>query len=190
MVRGGSDIIALAEPAGSVRAAASYTASSLLVAPLADGGVQGQTLTRVDDLVCLPDAFTGSEDGCWYTAPTATQTLRCLSLVDGSQTTAVGTSSSLALGPPNPGGTAGAHGSRRTYLAPNDVGSCGPAWSLLALPGNLFVPQPRTDDPVFGAGCFAASFGPVNRLLPFPDGSFACSSTSTARPVPDGRWCR
>jgi len=173
VVPGGSDVIALAEPVGSVRAAAGYTENTLLIVPLVDGGVLGQTLTRVDDLVCLPDAFTGSEDGCWYAAPTATQTLRCLSLVDGSQTTAVGTSSTLALGPPNPGSTAGAHGTPRTYLAPNDVGSCGPAWSLLALPGNLFVPQPRNDDPAFGTGCFAASSGPVNRLLPFPDGSFA-----------------
>ena len=135
--------------------------------------MQGQTLTRVDDLICLPDAFTGSEDGCWYTAPTATQTLRCFTLVDGSQTTAVGTSSTLALGPPDPGGTAGAHGSPRTYLAPNDVSSCGPIWALLALPGNLFALQDRVDDAVFGSGCFAGSSGAVRRLLPFPDGSYA-----------------
>jgi len=144
------------------------------VAPLPDGGVFGQTLTRVDDLVCLPDTFTGSQAGCWYAAPTATQTLTCFSLVDGTQTSAVGTSSSLALGPPNPGGTAGAHGSARTYLAPNDVStSCGPVWAFLALPGNLFVVQDRAADPVFGAGCFAGSFGSPVRLLPFLDGSFA-----------------
>ena len=171
--RGGSDVIALGEPSGQIRAAASYTVQFPLVAALGDGGVLGQTLTRVDDLVCLPDTFTGSEDGCWYTAPTATQTLSCFSLTSGAQTTTVGTSSTLALGPPTPGGTAGAPGSARTYLAPNDVASCGPAWALLALPGNVFVPQPRTADAVFGAGCFAASSGPVNRLLPFPDGSYA-----------------
>ena len=171
--RGGSDIVALAEPSGGIRAAASYTVQFPLVAPLTDGGVLGQTLTRVDDLLCLPDAFTGSNDGCWYAIPTATQTLRCFTLADGSQTTTVGTSTTIPLGPPNPGGTAGAHGSPRTYLAPNDVGSCGPAWTLLALPGNVFVPQPRTADAVFGTGCFAASSGPVDRLLPFPDGSYA-----------------
>jgi hypothetical protein len=170
--RGGSDIIALAEPSGGIRAAASYTVQFPLVAPLTDGGVLGQTLTRVDDLLCLPDAFTGSNDGCWYAIPTATQTLRCFTLADGSQTTAVGTSTTIPLGPPNPGGTAGAHGSPRTYIAPNDVASCGPAWTLMALPGNVFVPQQRTD-PVFGTGCFAASSAPVNRVLPFPDGSYA-----------------
>ena len=171
--RGGSDVVALGEPWGSIRAAASYTVPFPLVAPLTDGGVLGETLTWVDDLVCLPDTFSGSQDGCWYAAPTATQTLRCFSLVDGTETTTVGTSSTTALGPPAPGGTAGAHGSARTYLAPNDVStSCGPVWAFLALPGNLFVPQDRVADPVFGAGCFAGSFGSVKRLLPFPDGSF------------------
>jgi hypothetical protein len=168
---GGSDVIALGEPAGQVRAAASYVVPFPLVAPLPDGGVQGQVLTRMDDLVCLPDTFTGSVDGCVYAAPTATQTVSCLSLVDGAQTTAVGTSTTLELGPPAPGGTAGAHGSARTYLAPNDVStSCGPAWAFLAFPGNLFVPQARVAAAVFGAGCFAGS---VQRLLPFLDGSFA-----------------
>ncbi len=169
--RGGSDVLALGEPAGQVRAAASYTVPFPLVAPLTDGGVQGQILTRLDDLLCLPDTFTGSQDGCFYAAPTATQTVSCVSLVDGAQTTAVGTSTTLALGPPTPGGTAGSHGSARTYLAPNDVStSCGPAWAFLAFPANLFVPQDRVADPIFGAGCFAGS---VQRLLPFPDGSFA-----------------
>ena len=169
--RGGSDIIALGEPAGQVRAAASYVVPFPLVQPLTDGGVQGQILTRMDDLVCLPDTFTGSVDGCVYAAPTATQTVGCLSLIDGAQTTAVGTSTTLALGPPTPGGTAGAHGSARTYLAPNDVStSCGPAWAFFGFPGNLFIPQARAVDAVFGTGCFA---GNVQRLLPFPDGSFA-----------------
>ena len=171
---GGSDVIALGEPSGSIRAAASYTVPFPLVAQLTDGGVLGQTLTRVDDLLCLPDSFSGSQDGCWYPLPPATQTLRCVSLVDGAETTTVGSSSTIALGPPTPGGTAGAHGSARTYLAPNDVStSCGPVWALLALPGDLFVPQDRLADPAFGAGCFAGSFVGVHRLLPFPDGSFA-----------------
>jgi hypothetical protein len=168
--QGGSDVVALGEPAGQIRAAASYTIPHPLVAPLSDGGVLGNVLTRVDDLVCFPDSFTGSLDGCWYPAPTATQTLRCLSLVDAAETSTVGTSTTLELGPPGFGGAAGAHGSARTYLAPNDVStSCGPVWALLALPGDLFVPQDRVADPVFCAGCF----GSVNRLLPFPDGSFA-----------------
>ena len=172
--QGGSDVVALGEPFGQIRGASSYTVPFPLVAQLGDGGVLGQTLTRVDDLVCLPDGFTGSQDGCWYAAPTATQTLRCFSLVDGAETTTVGTSSTAALGPPTPGGTAGAHGSPRTYLAPNDVStSCGPVWAFLALPGNLFVPQDRLSDPAFGVGCSAGSFGGVNRLLPFTDGSFA-----------------
>jgi len=169
--RGGSDVLALGEPEGQVRAAASYTVPFPLVAPLTDGGVQGQILTRLDDLLCLPDTFTGSQDGCFYAAPTATQTVSCLSLVDGAPTTAVGTSTTLALGPPTPGGTAGSHGSARTYLAPNDIStSCGPAWAFFGFPANLFVPQDRVADPIFGAGCFAGS---VQRLLPFPDGSFA-----------------
>ena len=126
--RGGSDVIALGEPSDPARAAASYTVPFSLVQQLVDGGVQGQVLTRMDDLLCLPDAFTGSQDGCWYAAPTATQTVSCLSLADGAETTRVGTSTTLELGPPTPGGTAGAHGSARTYLAPNDVStSCGPA---------------------------------------------------------------
>jgi hypothetical protein len=173
-VQGNSDVIALGEPSGSTRAGASYAVPFPLVAPLPDGGVFGQILTRIDDLVCLPDAFTGSQDGCWYAIPTATQTLTCFSLVDGTQTAAVGTSSSLALGPPTPGGTAGAHGKERTYLAPNDVStSCGPVWSFLALPGSLFVPQDRLADAQFGVGCYAGSFGSPVRLLPFLDGSFA-----------------
>src|SRR5262249_31946382 len=172
--QGGSDVLALGEPTGQIRAGASYSVPFPLVAPLSDGGVFGQTLTRVDDLVCLPDTFTGSQDGCWYAAPTATQTLTCFSLVDGTQTVAVGTSSSLELGPPFPGGSAGAHGSERTYLAPNDVStSCGPVWAFLALPGNLFVAQTRVASALFGAGCFAGSFGSPVRVLPFLDGSFA-----------------
>jgi hypothetical protein len=172
--RGGSDVVALGEPAGQIRAAAAYTIPHPLVAPLSDGGVLGNVLTRVDDLVCFPDSFSGSLDGCWYPIPTATQTLLCLTLVDGAETSAVGTSSTLPLGQPGFGGTAGAHGSARTYLAPNDGStSCGPVWALLALPGNLFVAQDRVADPVFGPGCFAGSFGGLVRLLPFPDGSFA-----------------
>ena len=172
--QGNSDVIALGEPAGSIRAGASYSVPFPLVAPLPDGGMFGQILTRVDDLVCLPDAFTGSQDGCWYAIPTATQTLTCFSLLDGTQTAAVGTSSSLALGPPTPGGTAGAHGKERTYLAPNDVStSCGPVWAFLALPGSQFVAQDRFADAQFGAGCYAGSFGSPVRLLPFLDGSFA-----------------
>lgn len=173
-VQGNSDVIALGEPSGSIRAGARYSVPFPLVAPLSDGGVSGPILTRVDDLVCLPDAFTGSQNGCWYAIPTATQTLTCFSLLDGTQTAAVGTSSSLALGPPTPGGTAGAHGKERTYLAPNDVStSCGPVWAFLALPGSLFVPQARLADAQFGVGCNAGSFGSPVRLLPFLDGSFA-----------------
>ncbi len=169
--RGGSDVVALGEPVDQIRGAASYTVPFPLGQQLPDGGVQAPVLTRMDDLVCLPDAFTGSVDGCVYAAPTATQTVSCLSLVDGAQSTTVGTSTTTELGPPAAGGTAGAHGSARTYLAPNDVStSCGPAWAFLGFPANLFVPQARTADAVFGTGCFA---GTVRRLLPFPDGSFA-----------------
>ncbi|HSP19699.1 MAG TPA: hypothetical protein VLQ79_09300, partial [Myxococcaceae bacterium] len=149
--RGGSDVMALGEPVAQVRGAASYTVPGLLGQQLPDGGVQGLPFTRMDDLVCLPDVFSGSQDGCFYPAPAASQTVRCLALVDGAPSTAVGTSTTSALGPPVPGGTAAAHGSARTYLAPNDVSTtCGPAWAFLGFPANLFVPQARTADAVFG----------------------------------------
>ena len=170
----GTDILALGEPAGSglLRAGAAYTIPVFgLVQQLPDGGVQGEALTRTDDLLCLPDVFTGSLDGCAYPAPVATQTVSCLSLPEGTFTSGTGSSSSLPLAPPNPGGTAGAHGSPRTYLSPNDIGPfCGPAWAFFALPSNLFVPQPVNDDAAFGTGCFVQG---VRRIMPFASGGFA-----------------
>jgi len=126
-------------------------------------------MSRVDDQLCLPDLFTGNNDGCWF-AP-ATQNLLCFA--PGSATTSLTTASSPTqdLGQPDPGGTAGAHGAPRTYLSPNDVPNCGPAWAFLA-PANFFTLQSRFGPP-FGS-CFAES---VTRLLTMPDGSFAVAET-------------
>ena len=75
----------------------------------------------------------------------------------------------LDLAGPTAGGTAGAFGPVRTYLAPNDDSTaCGSTWSFFAFPPPSFVPQPPSHSAF--AGCFVTS---VNRLLPVVDGSFA-----------------
>ena len=157
----GTDVLAVGEPGPSspVMPAANYTLPFALVRPL----------SRVDDQLCLPDLFTGTQDGCWF-AP-ATQNLLCFA--PGAATLSLTTASSPSqdLGQPNLGGTAGAHGAPRTYLSPNDAANCGPAWALLA-PSNFFALQPRSGSP-FGS-CIAES---VTRLLTLPDGSFAVAET-------------
>jgi hypothetical protein len=166
----GSDVIALGEPIHGPRPATGYSVQFALDSMQQDGGVTGPILTRMDDLVCIPDILGGTFNGC-YIAP-ATHTVPCLQASTGQLVTGNGNNNAnpaMALAAPTPGGTAGAFGAMRTYLAPNDTATtCGPTWSLFAFPQPLFVPQPRTDTAF--AGCTVLS---VNRLLPVVDGSFA-----------------
>ena len=159
--RTSTDVLAVGEPGpGSpVSPAMVYTLPFPVTKPL----------TRVDDLLCLPDIFSGTNNGCWL-AP-ATESVLCFTPPTGVIGLTTGTSSTQDLGQPNLGGTAGAHGAARTYLAPNDAPNCGPAWSFLA-PGDFMALQQRTSTP-FGP-CTAQT---VTRQLPIPDGSFAVAAT-------------
>ena len=156
-----TDVLAVGEPGPTspIQPAANYTLPFPLTKPLA----------RVDDLLCLPDIFTGSNGGCWF-APTS-QNLLCFAAATASISLTTGNSPTQDLGQPNLGGTAGAHGAPRTYLSPNDAANCGPAWSFLG-PANFFALQSRFGSP-FGP-CFAQT---VTRLLTIPDGSFAVGAT-------------
>ena len=136
-------------------------------------GTLTKPLTRVDDLVCLPDLNTSSGAGC--AAAPASQAAVCVSAPDGGILFSLGTSNTLALGAADAGSTAGSIGAARTYLAPNDEpSSCGQAWSVFGLANNLAVFQDRAD-PAFGGG-FCRATG-VSRLLPVPDGSFVVSAS-------------
>jgi hypothetical protein len=168
--RGGSDVVALGEPFNGTRPATGYSVPFTLDVLQTDGSVLGPVLTRMDDLVCIPDAMTGVFTNCWG-AP-ATHKVECFEPATGLLVTGNGDNllnPNMDLAAPAPGGTAGAFGAVRTYLAPNDDAAfCGPTWSVFAFPQATFVPQPRTA-PAF-AGCPVQS---VNRLLPVVDGSFA-----------------
>ena len=169
--RTGSDVIALGEPINGPRPATGYSVPFLLDSLQADGSVTGPPLTRMDDLVCPPDELTGAQNGCYFGA--ATHQVSCLQAATGTVFSAVGSSSTLPLAPPVPGGTAGAFNAVRTYLSPNDASTtCGPAWTFFAFPKNGFVPQLRTDSAF--AGCAVQS---VNRLLPLLDGGYAVGVT-------------
>jgi hypothetical protein len=170
--RVGSDVIALGEPINGPRPATGYSVPFALDSMQTDGGVSGPVLTRMDDLVCVPDALFGTPNPC-YGAP-ATHTVNCLQASTGLQFPGVGNASaSMDLAGPTPGGTAGAFGAVRTYLAPNDTATtCGPTWSTFALPQSLFVPQPRNDTAFGNSGVGACAVLSVNRLLPVVDGSF------------------
>ncbi|HZW90074.1 MAG TPA: hypothetical protein VFF12_13410 [Myxococcaceae bacterium] len=167
--RVGSDVIALGEPINGPRPATGFSVPFFLDSMQPDGGVTGPILTRMDDLVCIPDIV--SPDGCFGGAP-ATHTVACVQAATGQLVLGNGDNNNtpgLDLVGPTPGGTAGAFGPVRTYLAPNDTATfCGPTWSTFAFPQSAFVPQPRTDT-AFN-GCTVLS---VNRLLPIVDGSFA-----------------
>ena len=169
--RTGSDVIALGEPINGPRPATGYSVPFLLDSLQADGSVTGPPLTRMDDLVCPPDELTGAQNGCYFGA--ATHQVSCLQAATGTVFSAVGSSSTLPLAPPVPGGTDGAFNAVRTYLSPNDASTtCGPAWTFFAFPKNGFVPQLRTDSAF--AGCAVQS---VNRLLPLLDGGYAVGVT-------------
>ncbi len=173
--QGGSDVIALGEPNNGVRPATGYSVPFALDSLQSDGTVVGPILTRMDDLVCLPDSMTGAFNGC-YGAP-ATHTIPCLQASTGTLVSDTGSTSppAVALAPANPGGTAGAFGAVRTYLSPNDVGTfCGPAWTFFSFPGGTFLPQPQGAAGLGGASCIVQT---VNRLLPIVDGSFALGLT-------------
>ncbi|HVP60405.1 MAG TPA: hypothetical protein VMT11_07595 [Myxococcaceae bacterium] len=167
----GSDVIALGEPVNGPRPATGYSVPFFLDALQTDGGVTGPPLTRMDDLVCPPDVLTGNQAGCYFGA--ATHEVDCLQAATGKVVMALGTSSTVPLAPPVPGGTAGAFNAVRTYLSPNDVGaSCGPAWTFFSFPQNGFVLQLQSDPAL--AGCIVQS---VTRLLPVVDGSYALGVT-------------
>jgi hypothetical protein len=167
----GSDVIALGEPINGPRPATGYSVQFFLDSLQSDGGVAGPALTRMDDLLCPPDELNGLQDGCFYGA--ATHQVECLQAGTGQVLNVLGTSSTLPLAPPLPGGTAGAYGPVRTYLSPNDASPlCGPAWTFFAFPPNVFAPQDRSD-PWF-AGCSVQS---VDRLLPLFDGGFVLGLT-------------
>ena len=168
--RVGSDVIALGEPINGPRPATGYSVPFFLDSMQPDGGVTGPVLTRMDDLICIPDILSGTFTTC-YGAP-ATHTVACLQASSGQLVLGNGDNTAnpnMDLAAPTPGGTAGAFGAVRTYLAPNDTATtCGPTWSTFAFPQSVFVPQARNDTAF--AGCAVLS---VNRLLPVVDGSFA-----------------
>lgn len=167
----GSDVIALGEPVNGARPATGYSVPFVLDALQPDGSVTGPVLTRMDDLVCPPDQLTGAQDGCFYGA--ATHQVDCLQAATGKVSSALGSSSTLPLAPPLPGGTAGAFNAVRTYLSPNDASPfCGPAWTFFGFPQSSFVPQLRSDSAF--AGCTVQT---VNRLLPLLDGGYAVGVT-------------
>jgi hypothetical protein len=166
----GSDVIALGEPINGRRPATGYSVPFALDSLQTDGSVTGPMLTRMDDLVCIPDILNGTPTGC-YGAP-ATHTVACLQASTGQLVLGNGDNTAnpgMDLAAPTPGGTAGAFGLVRTYLAPNDTATfCGPTWSVFAFPQGTFVLQQRSDSAF--AGCTVLS---VNRLLPVVDGRFA-----------------
>ncbi len=168
--RAGSDVIALGEPINGPRPATGYSVPFALDSLQTDGSVTGPVLTRMDDLVCIPDILNGTPTGC-YGAP-ATHTVACLQASTGQLVLGNGDNTAnpaLDLAAPTSGGTTGAFGPVRTYLAPNDTATfCGPTWSVFAFPQSTFVPQQRADSAF--AGCTVLA---VNRLLPVVDGSFA-----------------
>jgi hypothetical protein len=168
--RTSSDVIALGEPINGPRPATGYSVPFNLDELQPDGTVLGPILTRMDDLVCVPDVLSGTFTNCW--GPPATHRVECLQAATGQLVTGTGDTTNfpnLPLAAPFPGGTAGAFGAVRTYLAPNDDAAfCGPTWSVFAFPQATFVPQQRTGSAF--AGCSVQS---VNRLLPVVDGSFA-----------------
>ena len=184
--RTGSDVIALGEPVNGPRPATGFSVPFSLDSMQPDGGVTGPVLTRMDDLVCIPDILNGTPNGC-FGAP-ATHDVPCVQASTGQLVPGSGNNNGnpgMDLAGPTPGGAAGAFGPVRTYLAPNDDATfCGPTWSTFAFPQPLFVPQPRTDGAF--AGCTVLS---VNRLLPVVDGSFAVGvdlSCGAAAAIP--RW--
>ena len=174
--RVGSDVIAMGEPINGPRPATGYSVPFNLDSLQPDGSVAGPVLTRMDDLVCIPDILSGGPNACSF-AP-ATHTVACLQASTGKLVldTADNTANpNLALAPPTPGGTAGAFGSVRTYLSPNDVSAtCGPAWTFFGFPADGFVLQPQGSPAFGGAAC---SVQTVNRLLPVVDGSFVLGLT-------------
>jgi hypothetical protein len=167
----GSDVIALGEPINGPRPATGYSVPFDLDSMQPDGGVTGPILTRMDDVVCIPDILNGAAPNGCFVAP-ATHTVACLQASTGALVTDTGNTNSFPgvdFAGPVAGGTAGAFGPVRTYLSPNDTANfCGPTWSVFAFPQSAFVPQARTDSAF--AGCSVLS---VNRLLPVVDGSFA-----------------
>ena len=160
-----SGIVSLEEPDAltGIRAGTAYVLPGVLEKPM----------TRVDDLLCLPDLSTSAGTGCQATP--AFTGVACISAPDGGISFALGTSSTLPLGAADAGSTAGALGAARTYLEPNDEPTaCGQAWTAFDLKSNAAVFQDRFD-PAFGGGfCHAVS---VSRLFPVPDGGFVVSVT-------------
>jgi len=169
--RGSSDVIALGEPINGPRPATGYSIPFTLDVLQPDGTVLGPVLTRMDDLVCIPDVVNGAPtNGC--SGFPATHTVGCVQPSTGQLVIGTGDNNgnpALDLAGPTPGGTAGAFDAVRTYFAPNDTATiCGPTWSVFAFPQSAFVPQQRNASAF--AGCTVLS---VNRLLPVVDGSFA-----------------
>ena len=102
--RGSSDVIALGEPINGPRPATGYSVPFALDTLQSDGTVTGPVLTRMDDLVCIPDTLTGAFNGC-YGAP-ATHTVECLQASTGKRFLDTGDNTAnpgLALAPPTPG---------------------------------------------------------------------------------------
>ena len=132
-----TDVLAVGEPGPTspVQPATTYTLPLPVTKPL----------TRVDDFLCLPDIFSGANNGCWL-APAS----QSRPLLRGGDRRGGDVPPARAprrtSGSPIRGAAAGAHGAPRTYLSPNDAPNCGPAWSLLA-PGDFLALQPRTSTP-------------------------------------------
>jgi len=130
-------------------------------------------LTRLGPALCPPDVLGGTPSaGCFTGA--ATQVLDCVA-ASGPVTGLGGTTSTLSLGSPSPGTTAG---SGSAYLAPAGPG-CGDLWAAGTLGGSfIFAGRADPDRP----GC---SFLGVRQLLPVGDGTFIAALDASCGGVAD-----
>ena len=142
----------------------------------------GPPLTRVGSALCAPDVLGGTPSG-GCVAGTATQTLSCVG-AGGPVPGLSGSSTTLSLGAPTPGATAGSGGAlpdggvATAYLAPAGT-ACGDLWAVGALGGSFaFTPRADPDRP----GC---SFLGVRRLFAVGDGTFAVALDASCGGVSD-----
>ena len=126
-------------------------------------------LTRVDDLLCLPDVVGGtSQTGCFNT-----DTLLCIA-PNLARPTLTGTAGApFGFNPPATGAVAGGGG---TYLAPAGA-ACDMAWWVGGSGTGGFTFQSR-NDPDPNAAARSCAFQSVDRVLPVGDGSVVVALTS------------
>jgi hypothetical protein len=126
-------------------------------------------LTRVDALLCLPDAVGGvSQTGCFNA-----DTLLCIAPNLARPTLSGNSGAVFGFNPPTTGAVAGGAG---TYLAPAGTG-CDMAWWVGSSSSGGFAFQSR-NDPDPNAAARACAFQSVDRVLPVGDGTVVVALTS------------